>query len=229
MKRKRYVLTCDYFDEHDIHGYRLQGMRTTPNIAPISSGTQLAHDIVEHVNGLSNIGDPLDEIEALGMYLNIRYYVEDVYDMYDAAAHDILNIAQDAFFEYDRFYLKRKKLLKKDSFLIDMFEAVKDRILKIIRTTPGYYDSDFLADLSSNLPDFFLTVRNHLINGAVKGERKYGSFINAASLYESIKSASFKDKLEQGYKGISYKIVFYVENYAVTDVKIKEDYASFIY
>ena len=92
MKRKRYTLIYDYFDELGDYGYRLQGMSNDSRIVPISTSTNLAHDIVEHINGLRNIGDPLDEIEALGVYLNIRYYHTYIPDMYDTVAIDILEM-----------------------------------------------------------------------------------------------------------------------------------------
>lgn len=98
---KRYAISCvENYDMGDI-GLALDGVNVPHGRTFVArEGLLLAHDIVEHQNGLSAIGSIEDELEALGGLWFARGYFNDVrrernVDRYRAIAHDIVSLLED--------------------------------------------------------------------------------------------------------------------------------------
>lgn len=96
----KYILTYEQDKEFGGLGFRLEGTSLDPqeyNMA--TDGVLIAHDILEHINGVQEIGTIGDELEALGAIWYTRGEFSDItrgrpsrYNAYEELAADIVRI-----------------------------------------------------------------------------------------------------------------------------------------
>jgi hypothetical protein len=65
MKLQTVTLEC-IEDEHGLIGLIVQGMPVNEETNASTEGLLIAHDLIEHINGVQNIGSIWDEMQALG-------------------------------------------------------------------------------------------------------------------------------------------------------------------
>ena len=96
----KYILTYEKDQEFGELGFRLEGTSLNPqeyNMA--TDGALIAHYIIEHINGIKEIGTIGDELEALGAMWYIRGEFNDItrgrpsiYNPYEQLAHDVVSM-----------------------------------------------------------------------------------------------------------------------------------------
>lgn len=65
MRAVKLIATYDEYDDRNL-GLMLQGVAKSEGFMACRDGSVIAHDLLEHQNGVSNIGPVWDEMEALG-------------------------------------------------------------------------------------------------------------------------------------------------------------------
>jgi len=94
--RKRIILTCAEDGEFGGYGLLLPGMHAGHDVNPAADGLLLAHDLLEHQNGVAAIGGIDDELEALGGIWYVRGQFDDISRDGSGSAHTThQNIAGD--------------------------------------------------------------------------------------------------------------------------------------
>lgn len=158
----RHINLETWTDTNGTLGLIIAGMPKTDEIYADHTGRLIAHDLLEHQNGVSQIGCPRDELQALGGVWNVRgRWGHDIggrlYTPAQALATDVLQVAIDAY----------------------SWEPHQ------LTTRPHDYDDDFREILDharpmiiAELPDFPVTAYleealHHLRTGFRKAERRY--------------------------------------------------------
>lgn len=100
---KTVILTAREDYEFGGIGLHIEGMKKE-GTNPATEGLQIAHDLIEHVNGLDAIGDICDELEALGaiwfvrgQWGDIRRNSNSTATAYEDIASDIVRMFADFF------------------------------------------------------------------------------------------------------------------------------------
>jgi hypothetical protein len=148
-------------------------------------GRTLAHDIMEHVNGPGLIGNPEDEIEALGAVWYIRGQFSDMsrgqrffnQSPHDSTANDILGVAHDAAYSSDWTGKKRRpRPCKADDDFRDILQTVREKL-------PQELDLGDPLDGNAFCRAFPSLCLSLLRIGYHKAERKYPDARKANSLF----------------------------------------------
>jgi hypothetical protein len=154
-------------------------------------GALLAHDIVEHQNGIAAIGCPADELEAIGAIWQVRGRHGTLLNhnhhprcIYESIAYDVVTCADEVTGEYNRWW----------------------PALGQYRTRPHDYDEDFMEILAKARPmiveqnadcerddwplDAFMENALHLMRmGFNKAKRRFGMHCLGADTYCAIRDA----------------------------------------
>lgn len=164
-----------------------------PEVFADTSGRLLAHDILEHQNGIGRIGEIDDELEALGALWQVRGrhgdMVEDDrrgwYSPMTAVAHDVVTCAVD--FDnseskrwYPRLGQYRTHAHDYDEELMGILEEAKPMIR-----------ANLYEEALDHFPmDAFLDNALHLMRrGFRKAERRFGDGFEGVSLFRAIRDA----------------------------------------
>ena len=183
---KQINFTVKYHRDFDVYGLVPDGV-DTERYAPITNGRLLAHDVVEHVNGIRKIGSFTDEFEALGALMFVRGTHADFgyFNAEESIAADFTFLAEDWHLtaEEDLSYSREPR---KQGYLDELWEDIKWHI---------EYPNEMLI---SERREFANSARVYFKRGYLKALRKYGDEFSAFSLFETIKY-SFDRMFPKGF------------------------------
>ena len=184
-------------------GYLLDGQHLTDHmVLDTGDGTLIAHDIVEHVNGLREIGGLEDELEALGAIWLVRGQFADLNRPYTSMhtperslASDIVNIAQ---YTHRPLRYKRTNAFDYDEDFDSILEYAREQLRE---------EEPF----GMNVENYLIAVKHLMRTGARKLQRRFSRFMHPDSVANSafwnirnaIKRAGSPDYEYQRFKLVS--------------------------
>lgn len=183
----------------------------------IFEGFTLAHDLLEHVNGINKIGSIDDELEALGAmwytrgqfgYLNETNY----YDPSTTIAAEVTNLAE-LFISGVDFVNPHKKTKdhKYDLDFIDIIEKSK---------------KEFIEEDRRKLSKFYAAAIHYLRSGFRKAEQRYKNADAANYLFYNIKTVFDKAmKNTDLYPGMEFRIGYTLDGRVI----FKDPYGEIYY
>lgn len=226
MKTVRLTVTED--SEFGGCGLLIAGMRRDETVNPARDGLQIAHDLVEHVNGVGEIGSIDDELEALGAIWFVRGQfgelrrdnVGSMYNVHENIAADVTRMFRD-FFHGHYVNLKpiRTRPLDCDSDL---------------RTILDYAFHDMLGELeifdrevgAAKRAEYLAVCLPRMRTGYRKAQRKWGSARVANNLFWEIESCTRRaaTNASADLLGQHYTLVYGVDGEGRTWVNFEEYY-----
>lgn len=190
----RYVRLIGYEDEPTGNiGLIVKGTKSEHTFAA-SGGDLIAHDLLEHQNGVGAIGCPGDELEAMGGVWQVRgrhgsLFQKRVYGIHspvDAIGMgDIVNIATDWNNQenprwYPRFEQYRIKPHVHDDDFMEILEIARDSI-------PRNLDSETMEHFP--LEEFLDSALHLMRRGFNKARRRFGDGHQGSETYCAIRDA----------------------------------------
>lgn len=198
MKHIRLIAFCD--EPTGELGLGFLGHTSHEALLGDREGGLIAHDLLEHQNGLSRIGDPADEVEAMGGmwfvrgqhgYLNER----SIYSPAQSIGHELCTIASDNFYPWVPSGLKTRPHDCDEDFL---------EIITHARESFSGYDRDDDFDDEVYLADCL-----HLMRiGFNKAKRRFGDGYTAHDLYHRIKFAVGPYAKHPEYEGQQFTLSY---------------------
>ncbi|AGM46915.1 hypothetical protein AD45P2_00490 [Alteromonas phage vB_AmaP_AD45-P2] len=155
-------------------------------------GNLLAHDIVEHINGISAIGTVTDELEALAVVMIVRNNYAAVVTEEDLA-YDVI--------ECFRYYNPKTKAPVTHKHKI--FEDAIEQILDLATEKVSSEIDDYCAETWER---FRYLARAHMRIGTRKFFKKYPSNCAEAEAYETFCSIQKAVQNTEIYDGARYQL-----------------------
>lgn len=121
MTTEKYSIEIVHSEEFGELAMFIQGMRKTTFMYESQSGMTIAHDILEHVNGLNQIGGFEDELQAIGA-ITVGRYANDKTRMVDITTELCNNFLY--FEQSDRETLRYEEQPKSDEYEEEFVEAL---------------------------------------------------------------------------------------------------------
>lgn len=189
-------------------GLGFLGYTSHPELYADREGGLIAHDIVEHQNGIRNIGSPQDELEAMGGYWFARgqhgytgnpNYMGTAHDAVGKA--DIITIAEDTFCGDWTPRLGAYRTHRHD------YDEDFHEIIDIARKAlPANFDPE---DLTRFPLEAFLDNALHLMRiGFNKARRRFGDGFRALDTFEAIKRAVAPHAKHVEYSGQQFLLSY---------------------
>jgi hypothetical protein len=198
-------------DEYGTLGLVAEGpTRDGYNVA--TEGFLIAHDLIEHQNGLARIGDIDDELEALGAIWIVRGQHGDISRNGVGAAHSPEeNIASDlsrmcvdvgngAYFPDAQL---RTRPHDDDDVFREIIEIARREALAEIRD--GNYGTD-AKSIAANAERYFSAALHYMRRGARKCARRYAGQFSANSQFWAIAEAIDPHAAHVEYEGQRYRL-----------------------
>lgn len=199
----RYITLEAVSDEYDTTpGFAIVGVpRTDGFMADRGRGISfIAHDLIEHQNGVKNIGPIWDEMEAMGGIWHTRGRWGDLqrggYSIYTVEEHiasDFVRMGRDYTWGDDSLYplLRRTRPHDYD----DAFQEIIDHTRKGLRAE---LDDDEYRDFNMDL--YCEQMLHRLRTGYRKAERRFGDRFESNSLFYKI-----SEEVNRKVKWIDYE------------------------
>ena len=204
-------------------GLKIEGVRMMEGMYAANEGRLIAHDLIEHVNGVEKIGTIHDELEALGGVWFTRGQYSDIsrpqlHSAHDDIAADLTNLC--------RLYIESNVTLKPyiSRSCVHSFDDDFDCCIEVAK---NYLDSE-LESYSCNVESvlyFMDQAKMRMRVGARKAQRKYKTAVWANSLFWDI-----ADVVEPWAKHCDYEFDTYELHYGrgiQTRVDIHTDYVNY--
>lgn len=174
-------------------GLVIEGMRPDVTVNPAQDGLTLAHDLVEHVNGVWEIGTIDDELEALGAIWFVRGQFNDLrrdnrgsqVSVHQNIAADVVRMFRDFFYgaPVDLVPLKTKAHEEDSEFKTILDYAFDDM--------PGEIDAEDRGEtFAARRARYMAVCLPRLRRGYRKAAAKYKSGIFANKLFWTIAEAT---------------------------------------
>lgn len=184
----RHITLESFMDDYGNLGLILAGAPRTDSLMADTNGGLIAHDLLEHQNGPSRIGDIDDEIEALGACWQIRGRHGDfcnddprIGSAWTPEQNTILGlatVARDAAYAGWQPKTYHTRPHDEDETFIDMLDWVRPHVRGEIEDEPGFPLEAFLENSL------------HLIRtGYRKAERRFGDRYDGLDQFRAIKNA----------------------------------------
>lgn len=164
-------------------GFYVHGTPRTHGMFTGTSGVLVAHDLIEHVNGLGMIGSVGDELMALGAIWKVRGQWGDVVrGEVGSALSSEQHIAGEIPELYGHFHRGVPMRMEApptegEKFLYEVWDAIADEAIKMVR---GDWTTD--DEYSFETWEEFLSLGRHLfVAGGVKLEEIWGTNALAAN------------------------------------------------
>lgn len=207
------LIVCE--DEYDSEpGLAPKGMDTKfEGFMASRSGLLVAHDVLEHVNGVEAIGGVPDELEALGALWQVRGRHGDMLDnrnsMWTAeqsVASDISRMARDLT-GADTYWPGATHIEPEpehdfdDEFAVIITDARRQIIAEL--------DEDELSDFPM---EAYLADAMHLLRrGFRKAEALYGDYFGGANIFIAVRDAVDRIKREIQFEGQEFLLTIDIE------------------
>lgn len=184
---KQINFTVMYSDIFDVYGLVPDGV-DDERYTPITNGGLLAHDVVEHINGIRKIGSFTDEFEALGALMFVRGNYADFgfYSAEESIASDFTFLAEEWHLNADED-LSYSREPRKHYFLDTIWEYIE-----------GYIKCPDEM-LESERHYFINSARVYFKRGYLKASRKYPDEFSAYQLFDTVKY-NFEKMFPTGFR-----------------------------
>lgn len=211
MRCVRLIAVCDQYDKAP--GLAIKGTPVSADdFMADRNGDLIAHDLLEHVNGVREIGSVWDELEALGAIWQVRGRHG---DLTNTSYHSVeTNIASDITRMFPQWlesenkycgpnYGKRQRPHDYDESFLACIEIARRDIPKEYGPEYGYN-----ADLSA-LEEYLACALYRMRVGFRKAQRKYGDGFCGHSMYYNIREA-IRDGLkgEELFEGAEFRLLY---------------------
>lgn len=200
MRAVRLVAVSDEYDSHP--GLILKGVQMTDGMmGERGDGTMIAHDLLEHLNGVQNIGTVWDELEALGAIWQLRGRHGDLgRETIHSPAFNVASDASRMFFDWVRDSDTRGTPLRKtptrtdyeDDFA-EIVDLTRSQVLEEAR-----YQEDVKLD---RLDEYLTEVRDRMRIGFRKAWRKYGGGWRGPNYFQQVREAAARAAKMVDYEG----------------------------
>lgn len=171
-------------------GLGIKGHTSHPELLCDWTGAMIAHDIVEHQNGLDRIGDVGDEIEALGASWHIRGR----HGLFDSKYHTpeyvmaagLSQTACDLYDEGQHWFPRLGRYKTAEHYCDEDFEAILEEARPILTR-----DLHSEMDDPSNFPEeaFWDNALHLLRMGYRKSARRWGENFRGTNTFQAIRNA----------------------------------------
>lgn len=185
MRHVRLVAFEDYYGNV---GLGFKGHTSHPELVASRDGVLIAHDIVEHQNGLDAIGCVADELQALGSVWHIRgqhgfpeqrSYFSPEYSL----ATDIAKCAMDLDNEDQRWQPRYGQYRTWEHYQDEAFDCILEEAKPLIRSGREHCEGFF--DMQA-----YLENAKHLLRvGYRKSERRWGERHDGLDMFNRIRDA----------------------------------------
>lgn len=212
----KYATLCVVQDEYSLDlGFKVKGTPSFESFMADRTGTMIAHDIVEHQNGLAYMGAVWDELEALGGVWHCRGRWGDIGEgsIHSPQVHvasDIIRMFGEWDGENGPFSIRTKAHVYDDDFfgIIDIArKGIKDE-----------YD-----DCDVEQVDQFLNLALHRMrNGYRKCECRFGERFGSNNQYRAIKYAVFRAIPLIEFEGQEFRLAYGKEEATVREIIFNE-------
>lgn len=201
----RYVRLIATHDEYGTEpGLSIKGTPQVEGFAADRTGTLIAHDLLEHVNGTEYIGYVWDEMEALGAIWQVRGRHGDlmtgrsVYGPARSIANDFVRMFNE---DHSGEYIPpTHRIGRSMPHLYD--EDFQDIIKYAQEDLRREYDEATEADFDEYLKDALPRLRR----GFRKAERKYGSGFDGYEMFRRVKDAV--GVITPDYEGQEFRLAY---------------------
>lgn len=176
-----------------------------------SEGLLIAHDIIEHVNGLSRIGPIDDELEALGAIWTVRGQFCDIarpsrsHGPEDDIASDVTRMCVDmlhgAYYPYPRGRPLRTVAHEHD-------EAFRTILDKARHDIPAEYSERLTHAQASHVEGYLLDALHYMRRGARKLTRRYPDAMAANRQFWAIAEAVEPYAKHAELEGMRYRLIY---------------------
>ena len=200
MRSVRLIAASDDYDATP--GLIIKGTPSFDGLMADRTGMMIAHDLLEHVNGLKHMGPVWDELEALGAIWQVRGRHGDLMQDRPSWHSPQSNVAAD---------------------VVNMFDGWDGEAGGSVRTHAHDYDDDFRdiiqiarQDIPKNWPEAksadieaYLTVVLHrLRTGFRKAEKRYGAHFDGHNLFYAVREAVKAVLAVVEYEGLEFVLTY---------------------
>lgn len=209
------MLTARYDDATGNIGLACNGLPQSDDEPMVAnSGVLIAHDLIEHVNGLKRIGSIHDELQALGAVWFTRGNWGDIrrdrhtdINSYAAIGRDVEQLAVKFVQRRDEDLTKgTPKRTKRDHIQDELDECIKEG-MKAAAAELAHYDGGE-HDYEDELARFSEVAGRLMRMGYDKIARKYETGLHANTLFWSIAEAVDSGLSAELYEGERFKLRF---------------------
>lgn len=187
-------------------GLVVAGTQRSELLTGAIEGSLVAHDIIEHVNGVGMIGEPWDELEALGASWCVRGRWCD----YPGISSAEEGVANDLVFVFEDWLQNRwaprshQYRHTKSHYCDEDFDAIIDLGRKRIVSDIAYHDEDYctLGDVDT----YLIEAKHRMRIGYRKAHRKYGDRFYGGNLFHRIEDAVNNLKREEYFEGQTFRL-----------------------
>ena len=192
----KHILTYEEDRSRGTLGFRIEGTKINPEAYNMATdGLLVAHDLIEHVNGLKQIGTIGDELEALGAIWFVRGQwgelrrdnIGSASSVEQNIASDVINMGRSIVTKSTKYHKKVPNVKINGSDWLDTFkEIIQLSKLGLIGELEG--EEWTQADLEQYLSDTL----KFMIAGCKKAHAKYrviGGAVRANNLFWNIAEA----------------------------------------
>lgn len=231
----RLIAASDEYDSKP--GLIIKGTRQYEGMMAARDGLLIAHDLIEHQNGVANIGRVWDELEALGaiwycrgQWGNMMVDRPSMYSPEQNIASDVARMFGD--FSFDPCYgpggLKAgARAHDHDDAFMAIVEHARTDIPKehndMGRGDEGEDENGWNADLHALCKDYLILSLHRMRIGFRKAYRKYegknGGRFKAGNMMQHI-----KDAVDEAVKYVEYEGQEFVLTYSANDATCREYY-----
>lgn len=199
-------LITTYDHEDDCWGLFLEGNEHKPYINPILDGGVIAHDIIEHSNGVEPMGTIVDELEALGGVYFVRGQFDEISTgRYCQTVVESLCRALDDLAEY---YLHANCDIKKDVRAMPnpdtldetMLETLQQAVEMSKRNNFEYNVAGRDEKEAQRIKDYYEYAIHYMVNGYIrKAQSKYEAHTHL-EMYKTIENTVNQYIVSEGFE-----------------------------
>ena len=192
-------------------GLILDDIRQIDTFMVTTDGLLVAHDILEHQNGLRSIGSVDDELEALGALWFVRGWtgqlrrdgVGDIYSVEESIGTDILNLAQ----VYNNGVNFRTPVPNtRASEAEDALQAICESGFDWMQKEFEHYEDDYVN--GDRMSHYKRSVIHYLRRGYSKAKKRFGSMSKAHYMFWNIAEAVNPVAKHLEFEGQQFKLSY---------------------
>lgn len=200
MRYIRLVAMCDEYDSDP--GLVVKGTAPYEGMMADREGGLVAHDVLEHQNGIAEIGSVWDELEALGGIWQVRGRHGDLQQSHGWAFSPAENVASDVTRMFSEWLCEGHppggfKVGALPHLYDDDFQEIVDIARRHIwqecndmgRGEEGEDEHGWTPELHAALEDYLKLALHRMRAGFRKAERRFGDGYGGWELYRAIKEA----------------------------------------
>lgn len=228
----RYVKLIATADEYDTApGFKIDGARAFEGFMACRDGTLTAHDILEHQNGISEIGSVWDELEALGGIWQVRGRHGDLLQRTPNIHSPAANVASDVTRMFSEWIWTDCRYCGPHSNRTQA-HVYDDDFREILDIARHDIPHEFEPDGANGGPDWtpedlelYLACALHRMRtGFRKAERRFGTHFGGHNLFREIRDAVEKAAKWIDYEGQEFRLAYGNGEARCYEIAMPDDY-----